>query len=355
MKKLNILLIAGIAMGGFASCGEAPAVAPMQKNEQGQVVEVSDYQIEATGAFAKGEVLDLDKAPESIEMFKITSNTLPEGLTITNMLDLCGDKDFNGAIKTVELTTGEGVINIKSEDLQSGHIVAFSEGEQNESTLYYRVYAIVKTSLGSSYRLGLDDTYIAVGQLKETPMVSKMSADFIGTPGGFNGDNARKSQFMSGNPSDLWGLINIKDSFKIVDKIDGKGTTYGGADGILTENGPAIVPSEGNGLYFVKANIFDFPSYSMTKVNTIGVIGGAQSWSTEEKLTPNADQTIWKGTVNLSGEWKLRINDNWSSSFGGTYTELNPNNGGNFSAVGASCEVTLDLTGRYPKLIVVKK
>ncbi len=76
-------------------------------------------------------------------------------------------------------------------------------------------------------------------------------------------------------------------------------------------------------------------------------------WNSDVELVPNADQTVWTGEADFTGEWKIRMNGNWDANYGGAL--LNPSfNGSNFNTNGAA-SVTVNFAGHHPVIKVKKK
>ena len=127
--------------------------------------------------------------------------------------------------------------------------------------------------------------------------------------------------------SSTWG-------FKFV--IDG--TWCGGNHAVATAG--AFTPGSGDnlntstGFYQVKVNQAD-NSYSLTAVNTISLIGSAvngdSSWGTDADMTFDSAEGCWiyQGAL-TAGEFKFRMNHDWSISWGGTdFDNLTNQNGAN--------------------------
>ena len=76
-------------------------------------------------------------------------------------------------------------------------------------------------------------------------------------------------------------------------------------------------------------------SYSLTAVNTISLIGSAvngdSSWGTDADMTFDSAEGCWiyQGAL-TAGEFKFRMNHDWSISWGGTdFDNLTNQNGAN--------------------------
>lgn len=177
---------------------------------------------------------------------------------------------------------------------------------------------------------------------------------YLATPGDSNGWKSQASQYLHYYEEDsyFYGMVIIDGGFKLADESQNVSWGIGNKSGTLEKSGKAITVDE-KGLYWVTANL-DEMTYKLVKVESMGVIGSCSwsHWSTESKLTPNSDFTIWKGDMRIKAEdeWKVRINNDWNYHIG---DELqNPiYNGGNFFGISGS-HVTVDLRGNWPVIIV---
>lgn len=119
---------------------------------------------------------------------------------------------------------------------------------------------------------------------------------------------------------------NWDDDLEYVD-----GTTTGGT---LTDGGGPNCPDPGAGFYQIDLDVAAM-SYSLTKVETISIIGTVNgSWDTDTDLTYNAETGAWEATTALkAGAMKFRMNHDWTISWGGAngdpkaYDNLTQNNG----------------------------
>ena len=119
---------------------------------------------------------------------------------------------------------------------------------------------------------------------------------------------------------------NWDDDLEYVD-----GTTTGGT---LTDGGGPNCPDPGAGFYQIDLDVAAM-SYSLTKVETISIIGTVNgSWDTDTDLTYNAETGAWEATTALkAGAMKFRMNHDWAISWGGAngdpkaYDNLTQNNG----------------------------
>lgn len=143
-----------------------------------------------------------------------------------------------------------------------------------------------------------------------------------------------------------FGYVYIQQEFKLAAGSWEVNWGMGGTEGTLGVGGANIkVPSDG--LYYVVANLNEL-TYSLTKIETIGLIGGFNGWGGQANLTPSADYKTWTGDVTFTEEteWKFRMNDNWDYNLGGAIDNL-VGGGDNLKSAAGSYTVTLDL-GKLP-------
>ncbi len=112
-------------------------------------------------------------------------------------------------------------------------------------------------------------------------------------------------------------------------------------------------PKDANTLYWFTVNTVDM-TYTIDEVTSIGVIGDFNSWAADVNMTPDATLLKWSADVNLSGAWKIRVNENWDINYGGDIA--NPVlDGDNFSGFDGLCTVTIDFSNNAPIVTVVAK
>lgn len=112
-------------------------------------------------------------------------------------------------------------------------------------------------------------------------------------------------------------------------------------------------PKDASTLYWFTVNTVDM-TYTIDEVVSMGLIGDFNSWGAQAPLTPDATLLKWSGDFNLSGTWKIRINDNWDMNYGGTLA--NPVlDGDNFSGLDGLYTVTIDFSAGAPVVTAVAK
>lgn len=354
-----MFMLGAVALGALTSCEDSPAVPPMQKNEQGPVVNTTE--VEITPAAVLSQTIDMENyiSDPVIEILTVTKDELPEGWDLAPYMELSASEDFD-ATTTVDLAVKDDVVSVNLDDVQEAHLEFFGITERTAQTLYYRVAADIVNANGVHYHYGAPDYYITKGSFVESPMVSLMPTDFWYTPGTYNNWNATASQYLFAKVKDegklyFGSIMASGEGFKIANTTDWSGINYGGENGELSTTGPNIALPDGEGLYWIKAYTEDpNPRYEMQKVTKIGVIGAGGNWNDDQELTPNEDYTVWTGEVNLSSEWKIRYNGGWDFNYGGSLS--NPElDGSNYSGWDGTYMITISFTGHNPKITLKAK
>ncbi|MFO7756121.1 MAG: SusF/SusE family outer membrane protein [Bacteroidales bacterium] len=119
------------------------------------------------------------------------------------------------------------------------------------------------------------------------------------------------------------GIVKLDPASPFTLNNPDTGTDYGGSDGTLAVDGPAIVPPA-EGYHVMDVSIPDL-TYSF-EARMIGLVGSATAngWdSPDQKMDYDQDSGTWHITVDLVvGEIKFRLNDGWAWNLGGTEDEL---------------------------------
>jgi hypothetical protein len=153
----------------------------------------------------------------------------------------------------------------------------------------------------------------------------------------------------------------LNGSFKFSYAADWNHTNYGttGTEGELSTNGGAGNLETAEGVYWASVNIPNL-TYTLVKIETIGLIGGFNGWGSSLPMTaqingPKDLKYVGEVTLKAGEEFKFRANDGWDINLGGTFAALEPN-GANLSvAEDGTYEVVLDLSNLPYKATVTKK
>lgn len=349
--------MAALVAGCMTSCEDAPAVAPIQENPQGHVISTEDVTVTTDAPSAINlDDLGLDG---SVNLFTISTAALPENLELSPKVQVSDDSEFSDNVVELPVAYQDGVVSASAMDWHMADMDLFGD-DINANTVYYRLLAdVTNTTTGATYGFGQPDQALASGSASVTPMVSQMviETNVVKTPGSYNGWNADASQYLYCVKNDgvdtneyVGSVLLSGEGFKFY-TINGD---WIGCDpeNLGTTGGSNIAPTDGDGLYWATINL-DTNTYTLTKINQIGMIGSMNGWGGDIDLTPNADQTVWTGEATLDGEWKLRMNGNWDINYGGAL--LNPSfNGSNFNTKG-NATVTINFAGHHPVIKVKTK
>lgn len=182
--------------------------------------------------------------------------------------------------------------------------------------------------------------------------------DLMWAPGGANNWAHGSAAQLASEPGKgkYKGFGKFEGEFKLTDAFGWGGNNFGaGAEAgtLSTSGGNLKAPAAG--FYFATAEPAAL-TYSLTAIQSCGLIGGFNGWGSQLALTPNADQTVWTGSVTLSDgdEFKVRFNDNWDINLGGDVRCLTVG-GANIKAPAAGTyQVTLNIS-KLPYTLTLKK
>ncbi|MEZ4803561.1 MAG: SusE domain-containing protein [Gelidibacter sp.] len=151
------------------------------------------------------------------------------------------------------------------------------------------------------------------------------------------------------------------DTFKVgVQLLDGEikfrvnndwGTNYGGSGGSLSLNGANIASSAG---YYTITVDLNNNTYTIVTDDILGVVGsGYNDWGgagPDFSLT-EANPDIWVGDIVtlIDGEIKFRVNNDWTTNYGGTGGALSIN-GSNIAVSAGLYRVRIDLSNNTYQL-----
>ena len=97
------------------------------------------------------------------------------------------------------------------------------------------------------------------------------------------------------------------------------GTT---TSGTLTPDGGPNCPDPGAGFYKIDLDA-GVLSYTLTKIESVSLIGGFNDWSGDVEMTYNTAEGCWEVTTDaVSGEFKFRANHDWAINWGGDVNGL---------------------------------
>lgn len=139
--------------------------------------------------------------------------------------------------------------------------------------------------------------------------------------------------------------LNLTKSFSLFDPDNN--TTYGGSNGTLKEDGPALVPPA-NGWNKLEADINTL-TYSVDPYS-VGVVGAYTDWGgkADEIMEYDPAKGYWYITTDLVvGPMKFRLNSKWNVNWGpGEDTDL-PASGGVMELPGSNGNINITAAGNY--------
>ncbi|MCR4854406.1 MAG: hypothetical protein K5893_12550 [Prevotella sp.] len=134
---------------------------------------------------------------------------------------------------------------------------------------------------------------------------------------------------LHGNGLGQYGaIIYLNGEFKFkpnADNWDGDWEKASGdaTGGTLTADGGPNVDGVEPGFYYVQVDLKEM-TYKVTPVTSISIIGSVRgAWDTDVDMTYNEIMKCWEARETLSaGEFKFRLNHDWSINWGGTLDDL---------------------------------
>lgn len=147
--------------------------------------------------------------------------------------------------------------------------------------------------------------------------------DNLWSPGNSNGWNhANSNMLFTGDYITYNGYVYLDGEFKFSNAADWSHTNYGnaGEEGALSTNGGAGNLSAEKGVYWATVNIPNL-TYSLVKIETIGLIGGFNGWGSSLPMTeqingPKDLKYVGEVTLKAGEEFKFRANDGWDINLG---------------------------------------
>lgn len=99
--------------------------------------------------------------------------------------------------------------------------------------------------------------------------------------------------------------------------------TFSTFSGAATNEGDNIGVNAGKGVYYMDVNLSE-GTITATKVETMGIIGGFNSWGGDAAMTWNAEEYCFEATnVGVTADgWKFRVNGGWDINLGGSLNNL---------------------------------
>ena len=124
--------------------------------------------------------------------------------------------------------------------------------------------------------------------------------------------------------------------------------------GMLTDGGGPNCPNPGAGFYQINLDASSM-SFSLMKVESIGMIGGFNNWGGDLEMTYNQAEGCWEATTDeVSGEYKFRVNHDWAINWGGSEDNL-VQDGGNLNIEAGTYKFQLYISYAGKHRVVITK
>ena len=343
MKK-SILFLGLAAALASCSSGEYEGWADPQSTAQ------EDAKTVAFTATA-GTAIDFNKVTaDSVQLFVPTAKAT-DAITSQSLFATLSNAD--GSATAVVKSDVEGKVSAK--DLQAA--------VENLYGLAGDVHQI-PTVVTDTIKVG---TVGFVRTAKITSTVNLVAPNFsqfiyeIGNESEWATNHALRSPNFDGQ-YEGWYYLNGDFKFKPNENNWDGDYEYNG-EGKIADNGGSNIPDPGAGFYRINVNLAE-GTYSLTKVESLSIIGSVldANWSIDGDMTYNTTEGCWEWTGALSaGEFKIRMNHDWTISWGGTdsgtdYSNLTYNGGKNLTVAEAGTyKVQFYLTYEGNNKLVITK
>lgn len=265
---------------------------------------------------ATSSTLVLDKADASKDAVTISWTPTNFGFDAAVKYTLQIDKKGNNfaAPKTVDLANG----------LQKKYTVSELNSLLGQLEIVPGNAGQIEMRVKSEIVPAVPPVYSSALTITATPYLDIIDYPSIYMPGDYQGWAPSKAPKISSVKDDkiYEGYIyfpGAETKFKFTSNPDWDHTNYGYADGgkLSTAGGDLYVGGEG--YYLVKADL-NALTWSATKTSW-GIVGDATgSWENDKDMTYDATSQVWKVTVDLEGDKKIKFranrDPNWTINLG---------------------------------------
>lgn len=206
---------------------------------------------------------------------------------------------------------------------------------------------------------------ISINMMEGTYKIEKLSeAPYLWIAGNHQGWAPEKGATLykpEGNNA-YWGMSELNGGFKFTaqsywpspenDAIDYGFDYFDTKSENITGNGGNLIVSQG--LYYLVVDL-ENKYVSATEITSMDIVGDViENWNSGIAMSYEETERCWIATADLEkGDFKIRLNSNWTVSFGGTLDALNPFTQDN---------IVLDVAGKYTikfyltgKLVLIKE
>lgn len=206
---------------------------------------------------------------------------------------------------------------------------------------------------------------ISINMMEGTYKIEKLSeAPYLWIAGAHQDWTPSKGAtlYQPQNSGAYWGMSDLNGEYKFTAQPYWPSDTNGGKDygfDYFTNKVGDITNGSGNlntpkGLYYLVVNLDD-KYVSATKITSMDIVGDViGNWDSGIAMSYEETERCWIAIADLEkGNFKIRLNSNWTVSFGGTLDALNPFTQDN---------IVLDVAGKYTikfyltgKLVLIKE
>ena len=214
-------------------------------------------------------------------------------------------------------------------------------------------------NLKVSYVEGAKFYRLTFNMMEQTWSAAGLSfGDFFYEIGNESGWGTSHALYGPANDGKYTGFYYLDGEYKFKPNADNwdndleyvSGTTTSGS---LTADGGPNCPDPGAGFYKIDLDAGKL-SYTLTKIESVSIIGGFNEWSGDVEMTFNKDEGCWEVTTDaVSGEYKFRANHDWAINWGGDVNGLTQD-GSNLSLTAGTYTFKLYLTYNGAHKVVIK-
>ncbi len=126
-------------------------------------------------------------------------------------------------------------------------------------------------------------------------------------------------------------------------------------EGKIADNGGSNMPGVEAGFYQINVDLSAM-TYSVSKIEAIGIIGGFNGWGGDVDMTYNQEAGCWEATTTIDAdtELKFRANHDWAINWGGTADNLTQD-GANLNVSAGTYKFQLFISYQGNNRVVITK
>ncbi|MDE6331478.1 MAG: hypothetical protein K2L80_02635 [Muribaculaceae bacterium] len=292
-----------------------------------------------------GSVYD---TPEFTVKFDVTAQQAAEGFQYKVVpASTVAAGDWNGSLGLVPvISTNEEGVEVTE---MYGSLVSTTEAQSEAGVISQEGPYLLTVNIESmTYTLAFAIENLWV------PGIGTSTSDFSKVPRLFTNDyvtymgaaHLNKQWWLTGQASTTG--LNYRTAEGTEQTVEGFVTSgeiqsYSGTDG-------KRMPIGTNGLYWLNVNLVTM-KYTATHLSRVSLVGAFNGWDAAKAfdLTPDSKFTVWTGTVDLDGEFKINTNGEWNVDFGSNTSAIGTSNaldykGANMSVAAGKYDVKVDFT-----------